>query len=64
MTTFSDIERSDERLDDGVPVDYAMMMRMWSAFHRSIIAFERECGVLSLQPLVRERPQDKRRRSC
>lgn len=35
------------RIDDGMTVDYAAMIRMWSAFHRSISSFNRKCGVVN-----------------
>ena len=44
--SFSNIDR----LDDGVTIDYAFLMRMWSAFDRSITRFNRECGVLPSRP--------------
>lgn len=37
---------STDRYDDGVTVDYAFMIRMWSALDRSITRFNRECGVI------------------
>jgi hypothetical protein len=42
MNSFSSIDR----YDDGVTVDYAFMIRMWSALDRSIARFNRECGVM------------------
>ena len=42
LNTFSSIDR----YDDGVTVDYAFMIRMWSALDRSIARFNRECGVI------------------
>ena len=38
LNSFSSIDR----YDDGVAVDYAFMIRMWSAFDRSLAAFERK----------------------
>lgn len=42
------------KYDDGVAVDYAFMIRMWSAFDRSIDAFERRCGLPALDPRGKE----------
>ena len=42
LNSFSSIDR----FDDGVTVDYAFMIRMWSALDRSIARFNRECGVI------------------
>jgi hypothetical protein len=41
LNSFSTIDR----YDDGVAVDYAFMIRMWSAFDRSLTAFERKVGL-------------------
>lgn len=38
-----------DRYDDGVSVDYASMIRMWSAFDRSISTFNRRCGVVPVR---------------
>ena len=40
---------STDRFDDGIMVDYAFMIRMWSAFDRSITRFNRECGLPKLR---------------
>lgn len=34
------------RYDDGLNIDYAMMIRLWSSFDRSVGAFNRNCGVI------------------
>lgn len=47
MNTFTQSQNSTERYDDGVESDYASMIRMWSAFDRSLNAFKRECGVVA-----------------
>ena len=33
------------RYDDGILTDYSAMIRMWSAFDRSIDSFNRQCGL-------------------
>ncbi|MGD9564043.1 MAG: hypothetical protein AB7F88_17330 [Pyrinomonadaceae bacterium] len=38
---------SIDRYDDGIVLDYASMIRMWSAFDRSLAAFNRKCGVIT-----------------
>ncbi|NOT46497.1 MAG: hypothetical protein HOP17_01925 [Acidobacteria bacterium] len=37
---------STDRYDDGLSIDYAMMIRLWSSIDRSVAAFNRRCGVL------------------
>jgi hypothetical protein len=55
MSTYIPRPASNDRYDDGLPLDYASMIRMWSAFDRSISAFNRECGVI----VARRRPDQK-----
>jgi hypothetical protein len=45
MMNYQPTMNSTDRYDDGVAVDYAFMIRMWSAFDRSLSAFERKCGL-------------------
>ncbi len=40
---------SMDRYDDGVTLDYASMIRMWSAFDRSLSTFNRRCGVPAIK---------------
>jgi hypothetical protein len=51
---------SIDRYDDGVVVDYAYMIRMWSALDRSISKFNRECGVLPPRASKIENERDRR----
>ena len=50
---------SIDRLDDGVTVDYAFMIRMWSALDRSIARFNRECGVIMPKRAAAKRGVDR-----
>jgi hypothetical protein len=45
MKTYIPRLDSINRYDDGITLDYASMIRMWTAFDRSLNAFNRECGV-------------------
>ena len=51
FNTFSNIDR----YDDGVAVDYAFMIRMWSAFDRSLAAFERSVGLPRISAVKKTR---------
>ena len=59
MNSFSSVDR----YDDGVTVDYAFMIRMWSALDRSIARFNRECGAMPKPALAKRvvRPDNKNR---
>lgn len=46
MNTYFPRPESMDRYDDGVAADYASMIRMWSAFDRSLNTFNRRCGVI------------------
>lgn len=35
-----------DRYDDGIRIDYPVMIRLWSSFDRSIAAFNKGCGVI------------------
>ena len=48
-----------DRYDDGVTVDYAFMIRMWSALDRSITRFNRECGVIKPKRVATDRNLDR-----
>ena len=48
MMNYQPTLNSIDRYVDGVAVDYAFMIRMWSAFDRSLTAFERKCGLPSV----------------
>jgi hypothetical protein len=50
---------SIDRFDDGVTVDYAFMIRMWSALDRSIARFNRECGVVMPTRRIAKRVADR-----
>ena len=45
MEGFTNTFSSMDHYDDGISVNYAMMLRMWSAFDRSMAAFDRKCGL-------------------
>jgi hypothetical protein len=53
METYMSSFASVDRYDDGVAVDYAFMIRMWSALDRSISRFNRECGVMPRRAVKR-----------
>ena len=55
LNSFSSIDR----YDDGVTVDYAFMIRMWSALDRSIARFNRECGVIMPKRVSANRGPDR-----
>lgn len=46
------------RFDDGIIADYAVMIRMWSAFDRSIAEFDRECGLPKFPHSERDEMRD------
>lgn len=50
MDTFQEIFSDQDRYDDGIIVDYATMIRMWSTLDRSVAAFNRNCGIITLRP--------------
>ena len=50
METYQELFPEQDRYDDGIVVDYATMVRMWSTLDRSVAAFNRKCGVINLQP--------------
>lgn len=50
-----------ERYHDGISLDYSAMMRMWSAFDRSLSAFNRRCGGVSVRPAGEEAAEKARR---
>lgn len=62
MSTYIPRPESSDRYDDGVSLDYASMIRMWSAFDRSISAFNRECGVIIARRASERRPADRQRK--
>lgn len=33
------------RFNDGAETDYGMKIRMWSSLHRSLAAFDAQCGI-------------------
>ena len=43
VNTFSSIDR----YADGIGSDYSMQIKMWSAFDRSLMAFNRRCGIIT-----------------
>ncbi|HTH37180.1 MAG TPA: hypothetical protein VL572_04400 [Pyrinomonadaceae bacterium] len=55
MNSFASIDR----YDDGVTLDYAFMIRMWSALDRSIARFNRECGVIIPKRAAAKRGADR-----
>jgi hypothetical protein len=36
-----------EHYDDGIQIDYSMLIRLWSAFDRSLTTFNQRCGVIT-----------------
>lgn len=50
MDTYQEIFSDQDRYDDGIVVDYATMIRMWSTLDRSVNAFNRNCGIITLHP--------------
>jgi hypothetical protein len=54
MSTYIPRPESMDRYDDGVAIDYASMIRMWSAFDRSLNAFKRRCGVIVSRPASKQ----------
>ena len=59
MNSFASIDR----YDDGVTLDYAFMIRMWSALDRSIARFNSECGVVMPKRTATKRDRDSKDRS-
>lgn len=60
MSTYIPKPGTSDRYDDGVILDYASMIRMWSAFDRSISAFNRECGVIVARPTTKHRDVERK----
>ena len=50
MEAYTEILRDQDHYDDGIVVDYATMIRMWSTLDRSMAAFNRNCGFITLRP--------------
>ena len=50
MDKYQEIFSDQDRYDDGIVVDYATMIRMWSTLDRSVAAFNRNCGIITLRP--------------
>ena len=50
MDKYQEVFAEQDRYDDGIVVDYATMIRMWSTLDRSVAAFNRECGFITLRP--------------
>jgi hypothetical protein len=50
MEAYTEILRDQDHYDDGIVVDYATMIRMWSTLDRSMTAFNRKCGFITLRP--------------
>ncbi len=50
MDTYQEIFSDQDHYDDGIVVDYATMVRMWSTLDRSVAAFNKNCGVITLRP--------------
>ena len=50
MDKYQEIFSDQDRYDDGIVVDYATMIRMWSTLDRSVSSFNRKCGVITLRP--------------
>jgi len=46
MTRSQSLTQSD-RYDDGLAIDYPMMIRLWTSFDRSVAAFNQKCGVIA-----------------
>ena len=61
METYMSSFASVDRYDDGVTLDYASMIRMWSALDRSITRFNRQCGVVMPTRDAAKRDRDKDR---
>ena len=61
METYMSSFASVDRYDDGVTLDYASMIRMWSALDRSIARFNRQCGVVMPKLDAAKRDRDKDR---
>ncbi len=50
METYQEILADQDRYDDGIVVDYPTMIRMWSTLDKSVAAFNRNCGIITLRP--------------
>lgn len=50
MDKYQEVFAEQDRYDDGIVVDYATMIRMWSTLDRSVAAFNRSCGIITLRP--------------
>lgn len=50
MDKYHEVFSDQDRYDDGIIVDYATMVRMWSTLDRSVTAFNRKCGVVTIRP--------------
>ncbi|MGB7210398.1 MAG: hypothetical protein WBD27_17215 [Pyrinomonadaceae bacterium] len=50
MNSYQEILAEQDHYDDGIVVDYATMIRMWSTLDRSVAAFNRNCGIITLRP--------------
>lgn len=50
MDTYQELFPIQDRYDDGIVVDYATLVRMWSSLDRSVVAFNRKCGIITLKP--------------
>lgn len=50
MDKYQEVFSDQDRYDDGIVVDYATMIRMWTTLDRSVAAFNRNCGVITLRP--------------
>lgn len=50
MDEYQEVFSDQDRYDDGIVVDYATMVRMWSTLDRSVTAFNRNCGFITLRP--------------
>ncbi len=50
MDRYQEVFTDQDRYDDGIVVDYATMIRMWSTLDRSVAVFNRNCGFITLRP--------------
>jgi hypothetical protein len=61
METYQEICAQYDRYDDGIVVDCATMVRMWSTLDRSLASFNRKCGMITLKP-SQDRPDDPKKK--
>lgn len=50
MDEYQEVFSDQDRYDDGIVVDYATMVRMWSTLDRSVTAFNKDFGFITLRP--------------